>query len=252
MNKKCGLCGEIIEGSILECPKCGGGVFESEKIHQQSSRITERASAKTGSEEERGWLDKLLGVEAASFGVRVPISKKTIERVRQYQSMKHHGASPVLETPDMKYPQYKIINGAILRGGAFLEDIRLGQALPYLRRYSMVNLANPDEVKKLAPKLNQAVFLLIQNIAKIPIVYFCMNLPYLESKNPSKEGLQSPDMLVQVYKAIENMLFEIYEELGEGECITGATVLQKVVKILDIKELAIPKGWLEEINQFLI
>ena len=44
------------------------------------------------------------------------------------------------------------------------------------------------------------------------------------------------------------MLFEIYEELGEGEHISGAIVLQKILRILGIKELDIPRGWLKKMG----
>jgi hypothetical protein len=37
-NKKCGICGEIIQGGSLECPKCGSGVFESSKTYKPKPR----------------------------------------------------------------------------------------------------------------------------------------------------------------------------------------------------------------------
>lgn len=198
---------------------------------------------------------RLLEIEANSLGLKEPIKKKAIDQVRQYQSMARPGASPILEMPDMKYPQYKIGDGRIMRCGVFLEDVRLCQVLPSLRRYSirysMMNLGNPDELKELHLMMSQQVYLLIQNLSKIPIVFFCMILPYLESKSPNIEGLKSPEILSEVYKGIENMLFEIYEELDEGKCLTGEIILQKVVNILDVKELKIPQQWLDEINQFL-
>jgi len=30
-DKKCAICGETILGTVISCPKCGGGVFENEK-----------------------------------------------------------------------------------------------------------------------------------------------------------------------------------------------------------------------------
>lgn len=36
MGKKCAVCGEEVASDAIECPKCGGGVFESEKRHSDS------------------------------------------------------------------------------------------------------------------------------------------------------------------------------------------------------------------------
>lgn len=36
MSKKCGVCGETVSSNVIECPKCGRGVFESEKLHRDS------------------------------------------------------------------------------------------------------------------------------------------------------------------------------------------------------------------------
>lgn len=37
MMKKCGVCGETVADGAIECPKCGRGVFESEKLHRDSA-----------------------------------------------------------------------------------------------------------------------------------------------------------------------------------------------------------------------
>jgi len=61
VNKKCGLCGAMVEGGILECPKCGSGVFESERSRQESQKIENKVAPIQESEAKRSWVDKLLG-----------------------------------------------------------------------------------------------------------------------------------------------------------------------------------------------
>jgi hypothetical protein len=36
MGKRCGVCGETVVSGAIECPKCGRGVFEPEKLHSDS------------------------------------------------------------------------------------------------------------------------------------------------------------------------------------------------------------------------
>lgn len=40
--KKCGVCGRLIENSLLECPQCGSGIFESKKVerHSKDHKVT--------------------------------------------------------------------------------------------------------------------------------------------------------------------------------------------------------------------
>jgi hypothetical protein len=75
-----------------------------------------------------------------------------------------------------------------------------------------------------------------------------MNLPLLSSERPTAAELQSPEALAEVYKAIENMLFEIYEELQEGMLITGRVVLLKIAGILGLTDLPVRRQDLEEID----
>ena len=51
----------MVKDSILECPKCGRGVFESEKFHRESQSIEREATPIPESESKRSWLDTLFG-----------------------------------------------------------------------------------------------------------------------------------------------------------------------------------------------
>ncbi len=75
MSKKCGICGEIVEGSILECPNCGSGVFESEKVHLNSKKADNKVTPIRDTDQNNiidikpnklpkikmSWLDKIFG-----------------------------------------------------------------------------------------------------------------------------------------------------------------------------------------------
>ncbi len=63
MNKNCGMCGEMLEGKVLECPKCGSGVFESIKLHRGSQSIVKKAPPIPDYKSKRSWLNKLFGRE---------------------------------------------------------------------------------------------------------------------------------------------------------------------------------------------
>jgi len=44
MSKKCAVCGERLGSDAIDCPKCGRGVFASEKEHYDSMKIARRTS----------------------------------------------------------------------------------------------------------------------------------------------------------------------------------------------------------------
>jgi hypothetical protein len=46
VQKKCSICGEKVETHVIECPKCGRGVFESEKTHHDLTNTTPPTSVR--------------------------------------------------------------------------------------------------------------------------------------------------------------------------------------------------------------
>jgi len=44
VQKKCSICGEEVGTDVIECPKCGRGVFETEKQHHDSMNTSEATS----------------------------------------------------------------------------------------------------------------------------------------------------------------------------------------------------------------
>lgn len=176
---------------------------------------------------------KLIGIQIEMLGVKNKISNKSIMLVKNYQTMRRPGA--LSDNDDnLTFPQYKISEGKIFRGGVIYEDMKLGMVIPRMKQYS-------------ADNFRQEIYMIIQRLAGFPVIGFCMSLPYLTTIHPTEEGLFSLETIVSIYKGIENMLFEIYEELGEGQFITGLLILQKVSKILDVN-IQLPINQLNEIN----
>jgi len=90
MNKKCGLCGEIVESGQIECPKCGSGVFETEKIHREQQIVKEKMPSSYTSYSPKGdnvikkILHRLLGRKPSASSKR-PIEKDASTSVGKYR-----------------------------------------------------------------------------------------------------------------------------------------------------------------------
>jgi len=60
MSKKCGFCGETVEGGLLQCPKCGRGLFEAEGLQLKIHETERKGAPKREHQIKRRWLDKLF------------------------------------------------------------------------------------------------------------------------------------------------------------------------------------------------
>src|SRR6266540_2484985 len=73
MSKKCGVCGETVPSNVIECPKCGRGVFETEKLHRDSvdtiRDVSSTAESHTG--KRRKHLAAISSSESNGFAARV-------------------------------------------------------------------------------------------------------------------------------------------------------------------------------------
>jgi hypothetical protein len=71
----------------------------------------------------------------------------------------------------------------------------------------------------------------IMHYAEIPVVRYCFSLAYL-SRVRENHAIDLNQVLVTVYKGVESLLLEIYDELPEGGVITDTHVEQKALTIL--------------------
>lgn len=71
----------------------------------------------------------------------------------------------------------------------------------------------------------------IKHYAGLPTVRFCFSLPYIHESLRTRE-IDPTACQVEVYKATEALLLEIWDELGEGQLITDERVDRKARGIL--------------------
>lgn len=70
-EKKCAICGEIVDAGLLQCPSCGRGVFESQKAHwyhHGSGKGWPGSSNSTRAAANEGMLEKLANFIGRLFG----------------------------------------------------------------------------------------------------------------------------------------------------------------------------------------
>jgi ankyrin repeat protein/DNA-directed RNA polymerase subunit RPC12/RpoP len=74
-EKKCAICSHVFSGDLLQCPKCGSGVFESEKTRSQlfaqesdslsNEVINANPLLSSGPKKKCNWLKRLLNTLAS-------------------------------------------------------------------------------------------------------------------------------------------------------------------------------------------
>jgi hypothetical protein len=103
-------------------------------------------------------------------------------------------------------------------------DALIVGAADCLRGLGTINRADPF-------RMSSAAYDAICHYKDIPVVNFFCVLPYLESTIYS--GKLSPiDGLITVYKGIEGLFLEMWDEIGEGEVITDNAMAAKVRQLL--------------------
>lgn len=83
--------------------------------------------------------------------------------------------------------------------------------------------------------ISNAAYDAVIHYQAIPLVSYFFSLPYLESAISTKM-LSPNDALISVYKGVEGLLLEVYNELGEGETIDDDRVKRKVLQMLTISK----------------
>jgi len=125
------------------------------------------------------------------------------------------------------YPAYSVTSQGIGRQGNPMNDVKLCQVAACVRDR---DCGYDERAVRLA-------FEIIQRYAKWPLAKFIFLLPYMQKLIETKNGggaavLITEELEVVIYKGVENILFEIYEELGDGEVMTDDTVRRKMVSIV--------------------
>lgn len=142
--------------------------------------------------------------------------EKLLSKLSNYQTMAHSSIRP----------DYQIVNSQIGRVGHPMEDFKLATTAARLAGLGTVSPFD-DEAARLA-------FVLIQHYGGLKLIKFLFFLP--RANDMIRRRLKTiviEDWIIDVYKGIENILFEIYEGLPEGGQFTDQTVMQKFRSILN-------------------
>jgi len=181
-----------------------------------------------------------------------PISDDTIKKAEQY--IKHPPVPSLLSLFGVSLPsdRYFIMpGGKIGRKSNPQIDGLIVQTAGFLQGRGEFNISE-------ATKISNFAYDAIIHYKDIPIVRFFFTLPYLEKVKITKR-ISQDEALIEVYKGVEGLLFEIYDELNEGEIITDNIVESKVRDIfyqekgkareLEFKRLK-EKDWLKAKDSF--
>jgi len=134
---------------------------------------------------------------------------------------------PIEGTPQ-SYPFYTVVDGKISRGGDPSIDVRLCYTADCLR--GQTHGYDGAKICRLA-------FNAIEHYAYLPLTGFVFMIPAtVEASAQADAGkavlLVKEDIGIMVLKGVENMLWEIYNELPEGGLITDNLVKKKIVSMV--------------------
>lgn len=170
----------------------------------------------------RGKVDEPSYFEGIPF---VSITQDIVEKARRYVD---HPSVPRLVGlfgMDLPSDRYVIMSGGTIGRKANPPiDPLIVSVAGCLRGRGMMNIND-------AAGAAAAAYDAIGHYASNSLVYYFFALPYLESVMDSKE-LSALDALITVYKGVEGLLLEIYDELGEGQIITDDRVRDKVQQMI--------------------
>lgn len=155
----------------------------------------------------------------------VSISKDIVKKARRYVDNPPIPGLLAMFGMDLPSDRYVIMSGGnIGRKSNPQIDALILQVAGCLRGRGTFNMNDPEGVAN-------AAYDAIIHYKNISLVYYFCALPYFESVMHSKK-LSPNDALITVYKGIEGLLLEIYDELGEGQVISDDKVRDKVQQML--------------------
>lgn len=155
----------------------------------------------------------------------ISITKDIVEKARRY--VEHPPVPSLMAVFGMGLPsdRYVIMSGGkIGRKSNPQIDALIVQVAECLRGRGNFSLND-------AAGIANAAYDAIVHYKNISLVYYFFALPYIETVLYSKT-ISPNEALISVYKGVEGLLLEIYDELGEGQLITDARVRDKVMQML--------------------
>jgi hypothetical protein len=166
----------------------------------------------------------------ASYFDEIPfiaVTKELVDKARRY--VDQPPVPPILALgisggtlpPD----RYTVVSGEnVKRSSSMVIDSAIVSVAGCLRGRGMVSVNDPKGANAFAWEA-------VRYYTDIPLVYFFFVLPYLESVVESKL-VSRIEALITVYKGVEGLLLQIWDELAEGQIITDDRVKNKVSQML--------------------
>ncbi|MBN1155462.1 hypothetical protein JXB12_11140 [candidate division KSB1 bacterium] len=93
-----------------------------------------------------------------------------------------------------------------------------------LKQYGNVNITDYEKICNYA-------FKAIMHYSEIPIASYFFLLPYLDRIKGHKNIIVE-EAKMNIYKGVEGLLFEMYDELGEGQVITESRIKNKIKQLM--------------------
>jgi hypothetical protein len=153
---------------------------------------------------------------------------KLLGRSKRYQLMAH----PRLPSGREIKPEYQIVKGEIARASFEAEDFKLVMTAQMLSAGNM-GTVDSDGMEL----LGHLAFKVIEYYSKKRLAKFLFLLPRARDAELLSKGgkaiLVAEYLLMDVYKGVENILFEIYDELSEGKKFDDTLVIQKLLSIVE-------------------
>lgn len=152
-----------------------------------------------------------------------------LSRIREYQTMPYPLRSPYFTPDNIPQPSYKMVDGNIARASSII-DMLLIEVVPT----NIKKKIKQDE--KVEP--GQVVWKIIEHYSELPLAKLIFLLPFMYSASEAaKKGDKAvimviEDTLIQIYKGVENLLFDVYSDLSEGGLLSDTAVTKKLISLI--------------------
>jgi len=142
-----------------------------------------------------------------------------VATLRRYQHMTHPGGT--------ERPEYRPVPGQLARVSYPHEDIKIATTASML--------AGKAKIKPFDVAASDFAYKVIQEYGGWRLAKFLFFIPRsldLQAGGPSgRKIIVMDDFIIDTYSGMENLLFEIYEELAEGELFDDARVRRKLLAL---------------------
>jgi hypothetical protein len=210
-------------------------MYEAEILEQAVVEITYVAKVKIAVTVGKRLDEELKLCEGVSGGWPDELPRDVFDRVdynkllallKQYQEMAHPGFS----FQEVR-PEYEIVEDSKIGRRSYVwEDVKLITAAAFIKGHGTVNLLTDNT------KIANFAFEIIQHHASQRLARFLFNLPRchaLVAKGAKPIIIIIEHHLMDVYNGVENVLFEVYEDLGEGQIFNDDTVTRKLLSFVE-------------------